>query len=480
MNFKTTLFLLVALILVGGFVFLSKDGNATDSTATTSDTADSTNPDTAISRKLLSLESANVTRIAIDKVEGKRFVAEKSGSDWTIVEPVKAAAESWAIDSMIRDLSDMRTRGNADKPVEQPRFTVELTANDKTTKFLVGDRTPLGGQTYVQVDGESKADIVLSDVLALLNRPLTTYRKSSVVSVTPSDVNQFTIDRPSGRLRLEKRDGTWEILEPAAMPAETTEVDSIISSISYMSASDWPEGDPASFGLNSPTYTVWFSKEAPATQPGATQPAGTTIQFGRYDDIRKQNVYAMTSDAAAVAKVAATVLTSLDKTALDLRDRRAVEIMPADVKRIAVTINKTATDKPATDADFDLELRAPQPTTAPTTEPSTQASATTAPAPAWVRSDNPTSTVDKEKVDALLSSLNPLRAGKYLASAPEAAPSAKYILTIHTGAGDGSREATHTITLSDTGTEGALTGQYNGLVFEADKGIATKIEALQQ
>ena len=58
----------------------------------------------------------------------------------------------------------------------------------------------------------------------------------------------------------------------------------------------------ARYGLDQPQVTASFSTEAPATQPSATQPAMTTIKFGRYDDVLKKNIYASSSTAAGIVK----------------------------------------------------------------------------------------------------------------------------------------------------------------------------------
>src|SRR2546422_7326782 len=78
----------------------------------------------------------------------------------------------------------------------------------------------------------------------------------------------------------------------------------------------------------------------------ATQPQGLTIKFGRYDSMLKKNVMAMTSASPAIAKVQATILETLGKRPLDLRDKRALTIDPAQVSHVSIVSDLAATTQP--------------------------------------------------------------------------------------------------------------------------------------
>src|SRR5205085_2047700 len=85
---------------------------------------------------------------------------------------------------------------------------------------------------------------------------------------------------------------------------------------------------------------------AAATSAPASQPAPVVIRLGRYDDVKKQNVFATSSQNPVIAKVGATVLTQLDKKPLDLRDRKVVDIDAAQVASVTLVSDLAATTKP--------------------------------------------------------------------------------------------------------------------------------------
>ena len=78
------------------------------------------------------------------------------------------------------------------------------------------------------------------------------------------------------------------------------------------------------------------------------------------------------------------------------------------------------------------------------------------------------SPADDMKVDSLLTQLHPLRAQKYLESAPSTQPTATYVIKVTTVAAGGA-EATHEVRLVDPGSNKPLIATYNDMAFEADR-----------
>src|SRR5436305_1832473 len=92
------------------------------------------------------------------------------------------------------------------------------------------------------------------------------------------------------------------------------------------------------------------------TGAGCEVGALVVIKFGRYDDILKKNVMVMTSQSQAIAKVPATILETINKKPLDLRDKRVVDIDPAQVSAITITQDIAATTKPTSQPAVQKEI----------------------------------------------------------------------------------------------------------------------------
>jgi hypothetical protein len=493
MNFKTTLVLIVLLAVAAVVLFATRDKGG----------ADSTNVAAGDGKKLVDVEREKVTKLTVAPAAGDKFTLEKSGTDWRLTEPVSAPAETFEVDSLLRAVTDASSRGalneqdasSSSTGLATPAYRVDVTAGDKTHTLNVGARSAVGGNVYVST-GEGGKDVHVTDASLVdqLEKPASEYRKTQLVDVPSNQVRQLTVTDASGKvsIRAEKQGEDWQLVEPAKMPAEKSAIDDLIFAATGLRAVEFVSenaADAPKYQLNKPQLTVALSTQAPATQPTtapATQNAPKTITFGRHDDVRKQNVYATVSGSPTIAKVAASSLESFNKKPLDLRDKRAVNIDPAQVSKLSFSADVAATtqptSKPASKHEVAVQRRseAAAPTTAPTTGPATT-QATTKPTQnlsKWELASEPKGEASDSKVDAILSALHPLRATKYLDAVPttQAQPVATYVINVTTSPAGGANVQQHQIRLTDRGNDQPLVGEYNGLVFELDRAILRQLE----
>jgi len=493
MNFKTTIVLLVLLAAVGGYVGFSVLGH--DKKAETATTAGN--------GKLLNLDSADVTKVTLTQSDGSKIALEKSGAQWRLVEPMAAPAESFGADDLVRQLTDLKSRGQvaADQTaavgLDHPSYVVELTAKDgKTRKISLPAKPNIGDTFDVLVDDRTKPDVVVaSSLFDQLDKPAASYRSKKLIDITSDQIKQVVITH-KGTIRLEKEAGDWKIVEPKMMPGDSSAISSLLSAIADLNASDFIQNPSAaaSYGLAKPSMTVWFSTLSPSTQPSESQPAGTTIAFGRFESIEQKDVYASVNGGPVVT-VSTSSQDSLNKTTLDLRDKKIVDIDPAHVTSFTLAVNKAATTQPTTQPsqqyEYTLARRKETPATfgpVPVPTPATQPAATesttqpvvaasTQPASKWVFESGATGDANDAGVESLLGAFHPLQASKFIEKAPTTEPAAGYTLTIHVGPANGKGPADYTLHLMSPGATGNVTGTYEDLVFEADRAILDKLDA---
>ncbi len=517
MNFKTTLVLLVLLFAAGLTLFFTRDRSGNSESA--SDTAKK-------AQKVFDVNEADLTKLTVtSSADGKKLAIEQSNGKWRLTEPVNAPADSFSVDSLVRAITGLESRGevsggSADAKstgLDNPRYTIDLAAKDgKSYTLLVGDKLPVGDNLYVSRKDKGDKLVVSADLLEKLDKPAADYRDKKLVNdYSTAGVMQVTINKPDGKIVLARNsvNDDWKIVEPAPpVPAEKSDVDSIVTTLTGLTASEYVSDDPTQaklYQLDPPRISAVLSSEPPATQPATTKPAASqpapiVVKFGRYDDVLKSNVFAMTSQSPAIAKVAASSLEAINKKPLDLRDRRVVDIDPAQVSSVRIIADVAATTKPtsrpASKADVHITRRKEPPVLvlAPSSKPATtQASATTGPATKQTAASQPATkptvaastqpatkwevfgagsgattqpaAADDSKIDTLLSSMHPLRVRKYLEKPPTTQPTATYVLTVVTQAAGGAAPVEHEITLVDPGNGGDVTGTYNGLAFEVDR-----------
>ena len=477
MNFKTTIILIAILAGVSVYFFLTRD-TAEQQRETETETAQA-------EQSLFDIKPEDVTRLSITPKDGKGKLAfEKKDGNWRMTQPADAAAETFQVDSLVRQLATLTTRGQVDAAdnvtgLGSPRYTVELASKDKTVTLAIGDKSALGDHMYVRVGASAKADVVPASVSETLDQPASKYRKSRLIETAASEIRQITIEREGKKLSLQKDGSNWEITEPRRMPADASAASDLTFAITGLTANDFGT-ESAAHGLDQPVATIWFSTEAPSTQPAAaTQPAGTTIRLGRYDDILRKNIFASVSTAPdTVIKVAASVLDSFDKTPLEIRDKKVLEIDRDTIQRITIQTDLAATTqpttRPATKSNVIIERHVEVP---PTTMPATtQAATQPAPEPVvkWVFAPTSDQALDQSKLDPILNALNPLQATKFLEQAPSATqPAGTYVLIVE--AGTDSARTTHVIRITDPGGDAAPVATYNDLVFEIERSLVSHL-----
>jgi hypothetical protein len=478
MNFKTTIALLVLLAGLGIYLFVSRS-NAPDT---------DTPVKPAEAKKLIDIKSEDVTKVSITSADGKVLTLERPGFDWQITAPLKGAADNSTVSQLLSDITGLTSQGQLDAAqksangLDHPSYTVEITTKDKKARLLVGDKT-LGKTLSVLVDGNSQPDLVDASLYASLEKKASAYRKTRVVTAGTESIRQIEITRGKETLRLEKNGTSWQITQPAKMPADSSAVENILFAITNLTASSFDDDDTAAdAGLVKPRIAVWFSDAAPSTQPTTaptTRPSGTTIRLGGYENVTEKNILASV-DNGPIIVVAASTIDSFRKTALDLRDKSVVDIDPDRVEGFTLTVAKAPATQPSATQPvlpsvphlFAIERRKQEhtlgpaiPTTNPTTAPTTQ------PLSTWTNKSG--EAVDDAQVKALLDGFHPLKAVDFIAHpTPVNPPATSYTLTVHVGPGAGSGPQDYILQITDTGGDAKLIGTSDGLTFDLDRPLA--------
>jgi hypothetical protein len=496
MNFRTTIFLLAFLGMAGTLALIIRYRQ------------NSAPVEVKDERKLVDLEEKDLQKVVVTPAGGKRMVLEKVGMEWRLSEPVVAPADSFAVDSLVSGLINLRKRDQIEASdslgTANPRYSVELYgAGEKSYKFGVGNRSVVGNNLYIQVQGQKKVAVVSGDVMDQLEKPYTGFRQSRLFGTAAANIRQLEITRPDLRLVLQKAGNDWEVVAPQKMPAESSEVSDLTGAIGSLLAAEFVDESEVPTALLPKTnskLTVWFSGDAPTTQPAtapATRPAGTTLTFGSFDTVMRKNVYVAVSNPAVLIKVPASAMEAFNKKPLDLRDKRVLDIEPGQVSKVSIVSETPATTqptaKPASKSETILErkkqslalgpdmnlvaLPMTRPTTRPTTGPAATQAATTQPTTqvAATQPALPPSSwtldgkgdADESRVEGLLEKVHPLRVEKYVAGPlPTTQPAPRYVVKVWTEAAGGAKSGQFEFRLTDQGAEKALVGEYNGLSFE--------------
>jgi hypothetical protein len=492
MNFKTTLILLIALVVVGAVVMFR--GKSTDQTPTQGTTA----------RKLLPVEPYDVSEITVTSSPDGDVLAmtRVDGGEWRLTKPVNAAADRFAVDDLVRQITSLESRSQVDitpaTGLDTPRYTIALVARGKTYELQVGDQSAVGENLYVKLPDQPRADVVAAaQLVAQLAKPVKEYRKLQLASEPVDQFHNVTVTQNGQTIALAKTDGKWSVVAPTTMPADASAVNDLLYGITGLRAEEFVAEGEDTTALGQPRLSISYET---STSPASTQPTTQppkTIVIGRYADISRKSLLATSSSLGAVVKVPATALDVFNKKPIELRDKQVLSLDASKIGTIELTSDLAATTQPATrpasKSSVILTRRPPAPpapvgppapttapaTTAPATGPATTQAATTTQATtqpqlsAWLAGDI---AADDAAVDALLTQFASLRAEKFVESVPLVSqPVATYtlVLTIPpTGPSMGER---HEIRVTDFGNDASVFGSYNDLTFELPRSILTAL-----
>jgi len=304
--------------------------------------------------ELLDVPEANIRKVAIER-GSERLVFERRGPGigrWQMVEPVGVAAEPTRLETLVRNLKDMRRSldsGSIAGPAEAfglapPVATLRLWAHKATAgnsteepiAALAVGKT-VRGVKYVRPSGRDAIETADAKLLSAVESPAGDWREHVVLPVPTFQVTAVTIKRAGQVIRAERYSaGRWRLKAPVNAPANPAKVESLIAALSSLRVVDGEKGfvadnveDFSPFGLATPSVTVELTttreKEAPLVllvgKPVPDQPDRVYVRQGDQDDV-------VAVDAKALAEVPAS--------AVALRSQQVADIEPAAVTEIQI------------------------------------------------------------------------------------------------------------------------------------------------
>ncbi|MAX23944.1 MAG: hypothetical protein CMJ19_05510 [Phycisphaeraceae bacterium] len=375
MNFKTTLFLVVLLVIVGGFFLWEKEQPETDYDQSQVDQT---------KQPLLNADDFDKDKIkslSITK-DGKTITIEKQGTDWQQTSPVSFKLNSWSANqpgtrALELTYTEKLTAGKSGAPtledvkLVEPLAVITIEFDDDTPEqtFKLG-RRGVGGRGYLMHNDDPTLYVVNDDLhKSILDEDINDWRSKSFKAPTEGQINQVTKFDEHGKIQLVKSNGMWAFAGEHTGRVSRDEVTKLLGAINTIFVAEFVADQPADlsvYGLDQPKVLMTLqlppadakqTNEQDAQQSEATtpKPRYQTIAIGDPVDLKKERYFATFADGQGVGQVVFQINKSdyekFVKDADSLRDPRLTPIVTSDITKLLIAngndtvlqINKGAT-----------------------------------------------------------------------------------------------------------------------------------------
>jgi len=329
-EFRTTVVLLVIVLLLGGWIFLRKEWGPVKEGFKPFDV----NPD-------------EVVELTVKNERSKgTIVLKREKKTWWMDKPRRARADQDFLKTTLDQLKDLTATQDLTEALkgrdlseyhlkDAPRvlLTVRLKSGaEHTLRF--GDKTVDSQSVYTQLESGNIV-LVPSALFDDLNgRDVDGFRDKKLLVFDHNKVDRIALTYPDKVIEIERKgDFDWKLTQPLVTAAETNAVDTLMNKLETLQATRFVEEEPkdlSRYGLDAPQLRVdlWVK--------GRKQPH--TLWVGKDGkDADVNNVYVRSSRIKPVVTLSSYLVKDLKQDVKTLRSKSVLTIIPNDVKRLTLT-----------------------------------------------------------------------------------------------------------------------------------------------
>lgn len=218
----------------------------------------------ASSRKVLKIKDENIECVRIKKPK-ETVVLEKRDNEWFLAGPVKALADTWAVDHIINTLANGTwerevsplPRDLADFGLVDPEIEVALSGKglSEPCKVLIGAENPTGNMRYVRVDQEERALLVYARFKDALDKSPDDLRDKHILRFEEDEAFKIVWRADEKTFVAEKKENKWVLVEPAGEEITESEIKSLVwrlEGLKFKKIYEKPEHPLSYYSLDKP------------------------------------------------------------------------------------------------------------------------------------------------------------------------------------------------------------------------------------
>src|SRR5688572_8548228 len=224
--------------------------------------------DTAKEKPFAAVKADDIEEVQITASDDATRV-KKSGTAWSIVEPVQAEADASELSSITGSLASLEVRRVVDeKPADLKGFGLEPARMDVRFKVkgqaaehrvLLGDKTATGGDLYAKLADSPRVFLVAAHLESSFNKSTFALRDKAILKVDRQKADGLEVTAGATQLAFTKSGESWAIVKPIAARADYAAVESAIerlSSAQMQGLAEDQNAPPKQYGLDAPTATM--------------------------------------------------------------------------------------------------------------------------------------------------------------------------------------------------------------------------------
>jgi len=345
-----------------------------------------------------SIQADKIDDLRIKSESGDTTALKKSDAGWQLVEPTSAGADESQVTGITSALTQLEIVRVVDENpadlkeygLDVPRIEVDFKApGDKDSRrLLIGDKSPTGADLFATRNGEKRVFLIGAFQEQTFNRSTFDLRDKTLLKFDRDKVDGFEVNAGGKSLEIAKEGGDWKITKPLKASADTGSVEGLVGRVqtarmkSFV-ANEASAADLKKYGLDKPGITL---------QVNAGSAKATLLVGGKADDT---SVYARDASKPAVMTMDSTLADDLRKNADEYRRKDVFAFRAFTANRIDITRNGQTVAFEKAKADGKDAAAQPE---------------------KWRRVSPSAGDVDNEKVAALLTKLESMKALSFVES----------------------------------------------------------------
>ena len=354
MKFRTTLILLVLVLGLGTFFYLytSRQPSVREYKQQQSQVFPSRefeDPRSPFRHGISDLVTRLEVRDGASQIELERS-NEGGKSEWRILKPVSAAADSGTVSSVLSELEFMKATekltGEKGRPLDlkswgldPPDRSITFGFGDKSWTLNVGAKTADGKSAYVaRMDAPGVVCVVPESVIAKASEGVNDLRDKAALRFDKSAVTRVDLMPAEGpALELRKEAGGWRLVRGVEDEAGAEAVTKLLDALAALrvQASDFLANDDrraAEFGLDKPRFKLSVFEGD----------AARTLVIGAEVKGDPKKCYARREGDPTLFAVEKSGAEALMKKAADLRAKNALQFDPDQVATVSLAVAAAA------------------------------------------------------------------------------------------------------------------------------------------